>query len=396
MKLILVTTKNNRNSIAALCGAIEKEGLDLSVQLMKEAELLARAKNLKANSKVIIAFSFQTPDIFWLQELIPKLKKPGDFILIAGGAHPSGTPESTLKMGFNHVFAGESEETLISFLKEVNQGKEKLPAIIKGGMVDITRFPSISEKYQAFGPIEITRGCPFGCYYCQSTYLFGKMRHRNIDQITVMAKIMVRNHRSSIRFISPNLLAYGSKDGLKTNLGQLEKMLVSVRSVKGVKKIFAGSFPSEVRPEQVSQKALKIIKKNCDNDNLIIGAQSGSDRMLKRCHRGHRTADVKRAIELTLEAGFKANVDFVFGMPGETKADETKTIQLIQWLTKSDGVRIHGHSFLPLPGTPWVKEKPGKISPALREFLKDLRIRGKEYGDWEKQEEIGKMLASGF
>lgn len=197
-----------------------------------------------------------------------------------------------------------------------------------------------------------------------------------------------------IRFISPNLLSYGSQDGFKPNLGQLEKMLASVRSVKGVKKIFAGTFPSEIRPEQLSKKALKTIKKYCNNNNLIIGAQSGSDQMLKKCHRFHTIADIQYAINLALEAGFKVNVDFIFGMPGETKNEEKETIRFIEKLVKIKNIRIHGHTFLPLPGTPWEKEKAGEISPYLREFLMFLRKNGKEYGDWEEQEQMGKLLSN--
>lgn len=208
-----------------------------------------------------------------------------------------------------------------------------------------------------------------------------------------MTRILVKNGGTDIRFVSPNILSYGSRDGFAPNLNQLEKMLKSVRATKGVKRIFAGSFPSEIRPEQLNEKALEIIKKYCDNDNLILGAQSGSDSMLKKCHRLHGVANVRKAIQLTLKAGLKANVDFIFGMPGETKKEERETIEFMKKLAKMENVRIHGHTFLPLPGTPWKNEKPGKISSQMRVFLKNLRNAGKEYGDWEEQERFGKALS---
>ncbi|MEZ5334950.1 MAG: radical SAM protein [Methanolobus sp.] len=38
-------------------------------------------------------------------------------------------------------------------------------------------------------PLEISRGCPFRCRYCQTPRLFGnKMRHRSIDSIVKYAK----------------------------------------------------------------------------------------------------------------------------------------------------------------------------------------------------------------
>jgi len=393
-RLIFVRTKNNLNSLAALTGAIEKENLQLAVNFVEKDNLLKFLKNLKTNSlDTVIAFSFQTPEVFRLKELIFKVKQiNSDWLLIAGGAHPSGAPEHTLKMGFDYVFMGEAEESLVEFLKKLLVGKKPQDKIIKSKPVDITQYLSISGKYKAFATIEITRGCPFGCRYCQTTFLFGPMRHRKIQQIVKMAEILVQHNLCDIRFISPNLLSYGSQDGFKPNLNQLEKMLASVRSVKGVKKIFAGTFPSEIRPEQLTKEALKIIRKYCDNDNLIIGAQSGSDQMLKKCHRFHTVVDIQYAINLALEAGFKVNVDFIFGMPEETKNEEKETIRFIEKLVKIKNVRIHGHTFLPLPGTPWEKEKAGEISPHLREFLMFLRKNGKEYGDWEEQEQMGKLL----
>lgn len=165
VKLIFVQSQNNRNSLAALCGAIEKEKLDLKVKIVDEKDLLEKLR--KSSAKTIIAFSFQTPDIFRIAKLIPRVKKINkDFILIAGGAHPSGAPKQTLKMGFDFVFVGEAEKPLVDFLKKVRQKKKIPQRIIKSKPVDISQYSSVSEKYKTFGPIEITRGCPFGCRFC--------------------------------------------------------------------------------------------------------------------------------------------------------------------------------------------------------------------------------------
>ena len=207
---------------------------------------------------------------------------------------------------------------------------------------------------------------------------------------------MGKQNLDDIRFVTPNLLSYGSDDGFKPNLVMLEKMLFAVKKTKSVKRVFAGSFPSEIRPEQITKKALLIIKKYCSNDNIIIGAQSGSDQMLKLMHRGHTVDDVLRAINLAKEVGFKANVDFIFGMPGEKPEDEKATMKFMKKIVKTPGVRIHSHTFLPLAGTPWAGEKSGRISPELRQFLEELRRDGKEFGDWKEQEVFAQKLPKVF
>jgi B12-binding domain/radical SAM domain protein len=268
--------------------------------------------------------------------------------------------------------------------------------IVRSGPVDIRKYPAVSPKFNLFGPIEISRGCPFGCRFCQTTYLFGPLRHRTIKQIVWGVEQMGKQNLDDIRFVTPNLLSYGSDDGFKPNLVMLEKMLFAVKKTKSVKRVFAGSFPSEIRPEQITKKALLIIKKYCSNDNIIIGAQSGSDQMLKLMHRGHTVDDVLRAINLAKEVGFKANVDFIFGMPGEKPEDEKATMKFMKKIVKTPGVRIHSHTFLPLAGTPWAGEKSGRISPELRQFLEELRRDGKEFGDWKEQEVFAQKLPKVF
>lgn len=377
--LIFVVSQSNKNSIAALCGALDKKsdfGDKFNLRFVDEKNV----GEIASNQKQIICFSFQTPDVFRIQPLVGKLKRSNkEAILIAGGSHPSGAYQHTLKMGFDFAFVGEGEKALINFLRGYSLGGGGG----KAESVDITKFLPVSKKFRLFTPIEITRGCPHGCRFCQTTYLFGKMRHRTIDQIVESAKILVSHGWTKIRFVTPNILSYGS----------LEKMLASVRKVKGVKKIYAGSFPSEVRPENADKKGLLVLKKYADNDNLIIGFQSGSENVLKRMHRQHTVKQALEAVEKALEAGFKANLDFIFGTPGETKEEEGKTIDMLKKLARLSGAKIHGHTFLPLPGTPWQNEKPGKISERLKEILRGLKALGRVYGDWENQEKLAQKIS---
>jgi len=132
--------------------------------------------------------------------------------------------------------------------------------------------------------------------------------------------------------------------------------------------------------------------KYADNNNLIIGAQSGSERILELCHRGHAVEDVYRAVELTLKKGLKANVDFIFGLPGETEEDIRLTIKVMSDLVKM-GARIHAHTFMPLPQTPFAKAPAGRIDKSIQKMIRELIPKGIIYGDWKKQERIAKKIS---
>jgi len=146
-------------------------------------------------------------------------------------------------------------------------------------------------------------------------------------------------------------------------------------------RIFLGSFPSEVRPEQVSDEALNLFKKYCNNDYLIIGAQSGSQRILNSIGRGHKVEDIYRAAKISVENGFKTSLDFMFGLPRENRKDREKTFEVIEDLIRAGGY-VHGYIFAPLPVTPFAEESPEKLNGSDRKRLKKLEAAKKLYGNW--------------
>jgi B12-binding domain/radical SAM domain protein len=216
------------------------------------------------------------------------------------------------------------------------------------------------------------------------------MRHRSVENIIEWVKISHRNDKSHIRFITPDAFMYGS-DGGQPRLDLLEEMLRGVNAVVGKKNTYLGSFPSEVRPESVSREAVELVRRFATNDNIFIGAQSGSQRMLDLAHRGSTVEDICRAVEITIEAGITANVDFIFGMPGENEDDRERTREVIEDLAGL-GARIHSHTFLPLAGTPWEDAPPGRIDPETLQLLEHLTGKGQHFGQWRRQQSAAKAI----
>ena len=414
--LLINYEKLNRNSFNALVGAIEtQESLDeLPIYFARnEEELKTQTQKLvKRFRKIILAFSLMTSQIVKVERIISNLKKIGGskVVLIAGGPHPTGDPVGTLKMGFDIVVRGEGEEVFLDLIEQIlsksdysslrgiaflHNGKYMLNSLSR--KIDINNYPPFAIKHNKFGPIEISRGCPWTCLYCQTPFLFGtKVRHRSVSNVCKWIKTMKKMSPIDIRFVSPNAFMYGSKDGKSENVEKIEELLKSVRQVLGSDgRIFFGTFPSEVRPESVTKETVELVTKYCDNDNLVIGAQSGSDRILQRICRGHGVNEVRQAVELTLDSGLKANVDFIFGLPNEKEEDMILTLNLVKELA-SIGARIHAHTFMPLPGTPFKNLPPGKIGPEFRREMERLISMGKLYGQWLTQEKIAESYTKDY
>ncbi len=313
-------------------------------------------------------------------------------ILIAGGPHPSGDPGGTLEAGFDYVFRGEAERTLPHFVRALGRGDVPDGRVITASSPsDLDSFPPGSLRWGRFSPVEITRGCPYACAYCQTSFLFGaRQRHRSVSKVRewleAMSALEMRDHR----FISPDAFSYGSPDGKKLNLTALEDILKSAREAAGQGgRIFFGSFPSEVRPDHVTPETLMLLKAYADNRALVIGAQTGSDALLEKLGRGHDSGAVLRAARLCSASGIKPVIDFIFGLPGETTADEKETITLIEALLPL-GAKVHAHCFMPLPGTPLAGRSPSPITPATRKFIASLSSAGKAFGPWERQEKAAR------
>jgi len=305
-------------------------------------------------------------------------------IYVAGGPHPSARPVEALR-SFDYVVIGEGEETLPELIGCIRGGGD--PGLVRGiafkrdgGVlitpsrehVDLDLYPPF--KPPIFAPIEISRGCPWGCFFCQTPSLFGRrMRHRSIPWILKYARCY-----SDLRFTSPNALAYGS-DGVHLRIDKVERLLSALSDLG--KPIFFGTFPSEVRPDFVTEEAVELLARHCTNRTISIGGQSGSDRILKMAGRGHDVEAVRRACDLSLDGGLVPNLDLIVGLPGETAEDQMLTLSLAREVVGKGG-RVRAHHFTPLPGTPLEGADPAPLLEDVAKEMGELALRGAAKGRW--------------
>ena len=393
--LVFYCPKENHYSFNALAGALEDSpaGAPRLLFAENEAELFKAAASLPRKGRTaVLAFSFFTSQKHGIRALLKRLlsQTRRNITLIAGGAHPSGRPEETLAMGFDYVFQGDGEISLPEFLKSLAGGTPPKEKIIKGlKLACLDAYPPVSLKWGRFGPVEITRGCPFACAYCQTSFLSGaKPRHRGLENTLHYVRLMNERGLRYVRFITPDAFAYGSPDGRKINFEALKGLLEGTKAIttdRGA--LFFGSFPSEVRPEHVTKETLELTRRFADNKRLVIGAQSASPRQLVAMHRGHTADDVYNSVELCSRYGFGADVDFIFGLPDETEEDLAETFSFILQILPL-GARIHAHTFMPLPGTPYENRKPAVLTKKTEKFIRDLASRGQAFGQWEKQRAV--------
>jgi B12-binding domain/radical SAM domain protein len=401
-----------RSGIAALnvvTAALEVDartaGLDVRF-VRTRAELAAAIA--AAPGPAVVAWSFYSPDFPRATEALAWARAHAPPALhVAGGVHASAEPAATLAAGFDLVAIGEGEATFVELVAAVAAGSHvprgvagtawlaadgalaRAPAAARRPLDD---FPAANLRFGQWNAIEITRGCVYACAFCQTPFLFkARFRHRSVADVRRHVHAMVGDRGRYVRFVSPTSLSYGSAD-TTVNLAAVEDLLAAVRAeLPADGKLYFGTFPSEVRPEHVTPEALAVIARHADNRSLVIGGQSGSERVLAATHRGHDVAAIVRAVDVAVAAGFRPDVDFLYGLPEETAEDRAATIALAEGLV-ARGARIHSHAFMPLPGTPLARATPTPITDDVARSLARLEARGASYGQWRRQQVIAADL----
>ena len=380
--MIFYYHKLNSYSFNALAGAVDTDtelaGISIGIALTADDLRAHILEALKNHSRAIAAFSIMTCQFEETSRLIRQLRGEynGRLIILAGGPHVTACPEEVLRAGADVVFRGEAETCFPLVLKALFQGKDCTPIQYAGAPADLDRAFSFSPKRGMFGPIEITRGCAFACRFCQTSHIFGAdLRHRSVEKIVRHAELLRSINRKVVRLLSPNAFSYGSPDGRKLNLGAVRELLAALRkSLPSDGRIIFAHFPSEARPEHITPETLSLLDEFADNDEIVIGAQSGSQRMLDACKRAHTVEDVISAVARARKHGYKIIVDFMFGLPGENDADIHESLSVMKEIVGM-GARIHPHIFSPLPQTAFSNEPAGYISPVFLEAINEFRGR---------------------
>ncbi len=416
-RFVILDRRETKYSVRAVVAAAEwgVKGLRADIvgslgELVEVACALAR-RGFRTVAGVSLVTEVVVRELDQLREAVARLRRCGA-LAVAGGAHATGDPYGTLRvLGFDVAVVGEAEETLPELLEAFSEGGRDALEGVRGiavdygdevvftgrrRPVDLDEYPPFPYWRGLFAPIEITRGCVWACGYCETWFIHGgRHRHRSVEKVAAYAEMMLRRGLRDLRFISPNSFAYGETAPGRPNVQALAELLDTLARLAAAHggRIFFGTFPSEVRPDYVSDDTVRLVAGRVANRSIIVGAQSGSERVLKLIHRGHGVEDVLRAVEVLNRYGFQADVDIILGLPFEDDEDVEATLRLCRTLVEKFRARIHLHTFMPLPGTPFEGLRARPLPPRVVKEYSRLVGAGRAYGYWLRQAEVSKMIS---
>jgi radical SAM superfamily enzyme YgiQ (UPF0313 family) len=330
-----------------------------------------RVPHDQAIADIVAAIRQQTPGLIgvslttrqWLRarEVVGGLRKLSNIPVVAGGLHPTFSPEDILAHeGFDYVCLGEGEAALLDLVNALEAGISAADAHIdniwvRGGTRPKLRDPiepldsipfmarDMLDERWGVHHISTQRGCPFPCTYCAA---------RMFDQLYSDGKTADYGRRRSHGSVLAELAEIQSRGPLNYVIFLDDTFTIHhswVREFcKVYKRDFAIPFSLHARVETVNKEILdELAEAGCRH--ITYGVESGSERVrreiMKRWATNQRFRDVFR---WTKKAGIMATANYIIGTPGETFVEMQETIALHHELRPTDfGYFV----FYPYPGT---------------------------------------------
>jgi tRNA-2-methylthio-N6-dimethylallyladenosine synthase len=186
----------------------------------------------------------------------------------------------------------------------------------------------------ATGPVtayvSIMQGCNQHCTFCIVPQTRGEERSRTIEDILAEVRELVAKGVREVTLLGQIVTSYGRRlIPVREGKSPFVQLLEAVHEVEGLRRIrFTSPHPKGYGDDLVD--AYARLEKLCPHAHLPV--QSGSDRVLRRMHRGY-TRDRFLALVAKLRAArpeIGLGTDIIAGFPGETEDDFQQTLDLVR------------------------------------------------------------------
>ena len=192
--------------------------------------------------------------------------------------------------------------------------------------------------------VTIMQGCDHFCSFCIVPYVRGRERSRSSQEILEEVKHLAEIGVKEVCLLGQNVNSYG-----KGKDGELDfpSLLQCIDEISGIERIrFTTSHPEDLSEALV--RSFSELSKLCEHIHLPF--QSGSDRILKRMHRGYTKASYLEKVDRLREVcpAIAITADVIVGFPGEEDEDFRETLGLMAQVRFDD---LFSFKYSPRRGT---------------------------------------------
>jgi radical SAM superfamily enzyme YgiQ (UPF0313 family) len=295
----------------------EKKMIDMNVGNLTESDI---------NWADIVFISAMIVQKESVKEILKKIKYLQKPIVAGGPLFTTGWEEFANDV--DHLILGEAEENLNEFLNDLNSNKTKkiykvknFPDIQKSV---IPQWDLIDKRFYDSMCLQISRGCPFNCEFCDIAKLNGRLpRTKSKKQVTDELDALYQwGWRGNVFFVDDNFIGNNRK---------LEKEILPAIIEWQDKRHQPFLFNTQVSMDLVDKPELINLMIKAGITALFIGIESPDSNSLEECNKSqNKNRDLVAVIKKLQNAGFIVQGGFIVGFDNDKPSIFKNQTEFIQ------------------------------------------------------------------
>lgn len=247
--------------------------------------------------------------------------------MIAGG--PLFTQESDNYPQIDHFILNEAEITFPPFLDDLNSGRPLQKKYTTSEFADIKispvpDFQLLSRKDYASMNMQVSRGCPFSCDFCEITTLLGhEVRMKETSQVLHELDTLYNlNWRGPVSIVDDNFI--GNKKIVKTDL------LPAMKSWMQEHK-YPFAFGVQASINLSDDEELMTLMVETGFNHAFVGIETPDADSLHDCHKmQNKNRDLIQCVKKIQHAGMQVSGGFIIGFDSDLPTIFQRQIDFIQ------------------------------------------------------------------
>jgi radical SAM superfamily enzyme YgiQ (UPF0313 family) len=246
--------------------------------------------------------------------------------IVAGG--PLFTQEYSNYPQIDHFILNEAEITLPLWLADLSSGQpQRLYKTSEFADISVTPVPDyhlLARGRYVFMNIQVSRGCPFSCDFCEITSLLGhkvRMKHTSqvIDELDALYNL---NWRGPVSIVDDNFI--GNKKEIKSNLLPAMKKWMKIHR-------YPFEFTTQASINLADDDELMSLMIEAGINATFIGIETPEEVSLQDCNKiQNKERDMLKSVIKLQKAGFQVSAGFIVGFDSDSPAVFQKQIDFIQ------------------------------------------------------------------